>query len=86
MRDRGYQISWNCNRSIDLTEIIGETMSASGQTRSFGFVGSMSGLPENGHDLQPADGRVERERHAAGRRWVLPPVALARALHLDAVS
>ena len=63
MRDRGYQISWNCNRSIDLTEIIGETMSASGQTRSFGFVGSMSGLPETGHDLQPADGRAERERH-----------------------
>jgi hypothetical protein len=37
-------------------------MSALGQTRSFGFVGSMSGLPETGHDLQPADGRAERER------------------------
>ena len=23
----------------------------------------MSGLPETGHDLQPADGRAERERH-----------------------
>ena len=29
----------------------------------FGFVGSISGLPENGHDLQPADGLAERERH-----------------------
>ena len=29
-------------------------MTGSGQTRSFGDVGSMSGLPESGHGLQPA--------------------------------
>ena len=28
----------------------GLPMSQSGQTRSFGFVGSMSGLPETGHE------------------------------------
>ena len=32
----------------------------------------MSGLPETGHDLQPADGRAENAT-AAGRSWVLPP-------------
>jgi hypothetical protein len=35
-----------------------------GQTRSFGFVGSMSGLPETGHDLQ-LDGHAERHRRRA---------------------
>ena len=34
----------------------------------------MSGLPETGHDLQPADGRAERHRRRA--QPVLPPMSV----------
>jgi hypothetical protein len=39
-----------------LTEIISDFFNSIGQTRSFGDVGSMSGLPESGHDWR--DGHV----------------------------
>jgi hypothetical protein len=58
-------------------------MAEVGQTRPLGFVGSMSGLPE---DMTCSLQMVAPSANAtaAGRRWVLPPVALARALDLDA--
>jgi hypothetical protein len=56
----------------------------SGQTRSFGYVGSMSGLPESGHDLKPGHELVNRvfgDGHAAAHPELV--VAIVHAASSD---